>query len=125
MASVLFHWPKMSDSSSWEQLDSTVSNLVVGAASVFESVVLLEESIYDQGSLRFRLLPGKEKKTKGTNKRAKHSIKLLKENQLLTKTNSTSDQCTKIALQTLLENACVRLCVLCCGESRRKKDIRK
>ena len=31
-------WPKMIDNNSWEQLDSAVNNLLVGAASVFEGV---------------------------------------------------------------------------------------
>ena len=30
-------WSKMSGNSSWEKLNSTLSNLLVGAASVFET----------------------------------------------------------------------------------------
>ena len=102
-------WPKMSDNNSWEQLDSVVSNLYVGAASVFELVELLEMSIYDQGSLIFGLFPRKEKSLTGVNKRAQHSIKLVTEkNKLLARINSTSDQCTTNSLQTVLENVCIR-----------------
>ena len=89
--------PKMSDNNSWEQIDSAVSNLHVGAASVFDRVELLEKSIYDQGSLLFGLLPRKEKSLSGLNRRAQHSIKLVTEkNELLARINNTSDQCTKI-----------------------------
>ena len=92
-------WPKMSDNNSWEQLDSAVSNLLVGAASVFERVELLEKSIYDQGSLLFGLLPRKEKSLSGLNRRAQHSIKLVTEkNELLARIYNTSDQCTKDSL---------------------------
>ena len=85
-------WPKMSDNNGWEQLDSAVSNLLVGAASVFERVELLEKSIYDQGSLLFGLLPRKEKSLSGLNRRAQHSIKLVTEkNELLARINNTSD----------------------------------
>ena len=69
-------WPKMSHNNSWEQLDSAVSNLLVGAASVFERVELLDKSIYDQGSLLFGLLPRKEKSPSSLNRTAQHSIKL-------------------------------------------------
>ena len=90
-------WPKMSDSNGWEQLDSAVSNVLVGAASVFERVELLEKSIYDQGSLFFGFLPRKEKSLSGLKRRAQHSIKLVTEkNELLARINNTSDQCTKI-----------------------------
>ena len=90
-------WPKMSDNNGWEQLDSAVSNLLVGAASVFECVELLEKSIYDQGSLLFGFLPRKEKSLSGLNRGAQHSIKLVTEkNELLARINNTSDQCTKI-----------------------------
>ena len=69
-------WPKMSDNNSWEQLDSAVSNLLVGAASVFERVELLGKTIYDQGSLLFGLLPRKEKSPSSLNRTPQHSIKL-------------------------------------------------
>ena len=63
----------MSDNNSWEQIDSAVSNLHVGAASVFDRVELLEKSIYDQGSLLFGLLQRKEKSLSGHNRRPQHS----------------------------------------------------
>ena len=72
-------WPKMSDNNAWEQLDSAVSNLLVGATSVFEHVELLEKSLSDQGSLLFGLLPRKEKSLSSLNRRAQHSIKLVTE----------------------------------------------
>ena len=107
-------WPKTSINNSWEQLDSAVSNLFVGAVSVFERVELLGKSIYDQGSLLFGLLPRKEKSLSGPNRRALHSIKLVKEkNKLLAIIISTSDQCTKDSLQALLENVRTKLYILC------------
>ena len=112
----------MSDNNSWEQLDSAVSNLLVGAASVFERVELLEKSIYDQGSLLFGLLQRKEKSLSGHNRRPQHSIKVVTEkNDLLARINDTSDQCTKDSLQTLLENVRTRLQILCRSESSRKR----
>ena len=115
-------WPKMSDNNGWEQLDSAVSNLLVGAASVFERVELLEKSIYDQGSLLFGLLPRKEKSLSGLNRRAQHSIKLVTEkNKLLARINNTSDQCTKNSFQTLLQNVRTRLRILHSRESSKKR----
>ena len=113
----------MSDNNSWEQLDSAVSNLLVGAASVFERVELLEKSIYDQGSLLFGLLRRKEKSLSGHNRRPQHSIKLVTEKNdlLLARINNTSDQCTKDSLQTLLENVRTRLQILRRNESSRKR----
>ena len=112
----------MSDNNSWEQLDSAVSNLLDGAASVFECVELLEKSIYVKGSLLFGLLQRKEKSLNGLNTRVQHSIKLLTEkNELLARINSTSDQCTTDSLQTLLENVRRRLWILHRSESSRKK----
>ena len=103
-------WPRMSDNNGWEQLDSAVSSLLVGAASVFECVELLEKSIYDQGSLLSGFLPRKEKSLSGLNRRAQQSIKLVREkNELLAIINNTSDQCTKDSLQTFLENVRTRL----------------
>ena len=82
----------MSDNNGWEQLDSAVSNLLVGAASVFERVELLEKSIYDQASLLFGLLPRKEKSLSSLNRRGQHSIQLVTEkNELLARINNTSD----------------------------------
>ena len=69
-------WTKMSDNNSWEQHDSAVSNLLVGAASVFECAELLETFIYDQGFLLFVLLTRKDKSQSDLNSRAQHSIKL-------------------------------------------------
>ena len=115
-------WPKMNDNNGWEQLDSAVSNLLVGAASVFERVELLEKSIYDQGSLLFGFLPRKEKSLSGLIRRAQHSIKLVTEkNELLARINNTSDQCTKDSLQTLLENVRTRLRILRRSECSRKR----
>ena len=115
-------WPKMTDSNSWEQLDSAVSNLLVGAASVFERVELLEKSIYDQGSLLFGLLPRNEKSLSSLSRRAQHSIELVTENnKLLARINNISDQCAKDSLQTLLENVCTRLRIPQRSESSRKR----
>ena len=115
-------WPKMNDNNSWEQLDSALNNLLVGATSVFEHVELLEKSISDQGSLLFGFLRRKEKSLSSLNRRAQHSIKLVTEkNELLARINSTSDQCSKDSLQTLLENVCTRLRILHRSESSRKK----
>ena len=115
-------WPKMNDNNGWQQLDSAVSNLLVGAASVFERVELLEKSIYDQGSLLFGFLPRKEKSLSGLNRRAQHSIKLVTgKNELLARINDTSDQCTKDSLQTFLKNVCTRLGILCRSETSRKR----
>ena len=112
----------MNDNNSWEELDSAVSNLLVGAAFVFERVELLEKSIYDQGSLLFGFLPRKEKSLSGLIRRAQHSIKLVTEkNELLARINNTSDQCTKDSLQTLLENVRTRLRILRHSESSRKR----
>ena len=112
----------MSDNNSWEQIDSAVSNLHVGAASVFDRVELLEKSIYDQGSLLFGLLQRKEKSLSGHNRRPQHSIKVVTEkNDLLARINDTSDQCTKDSLQTLLENVRTRLQILHRNESSRKR----
>ena len=112
----------MSDNNSWEQIDSAVSNLHVGAASVFDRVELLEKSIYDQGSLLFGLLQRKEKSLSGHNRRPQHSIKVVTEkNDLLARINDTSDQCTKDSLQTLLENVRTRLQILRRNESSRKR----
>ena len=114
-------WPKMSYNS-WEQLDSAMNNLLVGAASVFELVELLEKSIYDPGSLLFGLLPRKEKSLSSLNRTAQHSIRLVTEkNELLARINNTSDQYTKDSLQTLLENICTRLRILRRSESSRKR----
>ena len=100
----------MSDNNSWEQLNSVVSNLPVGAASIIECVELLGKSIYDQGSLLCGLFSRKEKSLSGLNRRAQYSIKLVTEkNELLARINSASDQCTKDSLQTLLENVSTRL----------------
>ena len=99
-----------------------LSNLLVGVASVFERVELLEKSIYDQGSLLFGFLPRKEKSLSGLNRREQHSIKLVTEkNELLTRINNTSDQCIKDSLQTLLENLSTRLRILRRSESSRKR----
>ena len=115
-------WPRMSVNNGWEQLDSAVSNLLVGAASVFEFVELLEKSIYDQGSLLSGFLPRKEKSLSGLNRRAQYSIKLVKEkNELLAIINNTSDQCTKDSLQTLLEYVRKRLRILRRSESSMKR----
>ena len=87
-----------------------MSSLLVGAASVFECVELLEKSIYEQGSLLFGLLPRKEKSLSGLNREAQHSIKLVKgKNELLAGINSTSDQCANDSLHALLENVYKRL----------------
>ena len=47
----------MNGKNSWEQLDSAESNLIVGAAPVFEHVELLEKSMYDPDKLLLDRIP--------------------------------------------------------------------
>ena len=47
----------MNGKNSWEQLDSAESNLIVGAASVFEHAELLEKSMYDPDKLLLNRIP--------------------------------------------------------------------
>ena len=72
-------WPKMDDHDSWEKFDATVSNLLLGKSSVSDRVVLLEETVYNQGALYFGYMPTKQKRLKGLNRRAQYSINLVKE----------------------------------------------
>ena len=64
-------WPKMSDNNSWEKPDSALSNLLVGAVSLFECVELLEKSIYAQRLSNF--CASSKKGVSGLTRRAQQS----------------------------------------------------
>ena len=115
-------WPKMNNDSDWEQLDSAVGNILVNLPSLFERVSLLEDSIYNKGSLLFGFIPKKQKTLKGLNRRAKHSIELVKQkNQLISQINSTLDPYIKHSLTPLLNQVQSKLRCLRRGESSRKR----
>ena len=61
----------MSDNNSWEKPDSALSNLLVGAASLFECVELLEKSIYAQRLSNF--CASSKKGVSGLTRRAQQS----------------------------------------------------
>ena len=115
-------WPKMDDDDSWNKFDSIVSSLLNGKPSVFERLLLLEETVYSQGSLLFGFIPEKKKQLKGLNRRAQYSINLVKEkNEILSQIKHTTDQGEISHLKTVLEFVRARLRLLRRGESSRKK----
>ena len=61
----------MSDNNSWEKPDSPLSNLLVGAASLFECAELLEKSIYAQRLSNF--CASSNKGVSGLTRRAQQS----------------------------------------------------
>ena len=76
-------WPKMSDKDAWEDLDSAVGNLLVGGPTVFDRLSLLKESIYRAASCLFGFIKRDQKRFSGLNRRAQHSINLVKEQNTL------------------------------------------
>lgn len=65
------------------KLDGTVSNVLVNSASLFDRASPLENIVYDQACRLFGVSSGKRKNLRGLNRRAKQSIKLVKEKNLL------------------------------------------
>ena len=115
-------WPKMSDDESWAHLDNVVADLLFGASSVFDRLNLLENSIYTQASLLFGIKEKSRKNLKGLNRRAQHSIALVKQKNILkSQLNSSLDHVTKATLQPLFNDVMHRLRRMRRGENNRKK----
>ena len=106
----------------WENLDGAVSNILTGGATVFDRISLLEDAIYDQASRLFGFIKRKSKNLSGLNRRARYSINLVNEkNILLSQLKNTTSPSEKHSLSSLLENFCARLRAFRRGESSRKR----
>ena len=97
-------WPKMSDEEKWTNFDNIVAGSLCGASTIFNRLSLLVNTIYQQASLLFGIKEKSKKNLKGLNRRAQHSIALIKEKKTLkSQLNSAFDKATKASLQPLLE----------------------
>ena len=84
----------MNDNDCWNSFDAAVSNVLRGKPSVGDRLSLLEEAVYNQGSLFSGFTPTNKKQLKGLNRRTQYSINLVKEknDEFLSQINSTSDE---------------------------------